>query len=60
MLAKQLNTCMKRLSRILVPLQLRYGHKYGQDTYGYTTQTTMIPMLYELPKLSALPDNEDT
>jgi len=53
-----LNVVMKRLSRILVPLQSTAIGTYGHDPYGYTPQTTMIPCLYELGELSGLPDGE--
>lgn len=53
-----LNRTMKRLSRVLVPLQSSEVGSYGHDTYGYTPQTTMIPCLYDMPKLVGLPDGE--
>ncbi len=53
-----LNRAMKRLSRILVPLQSTAVGTYGHDPYGYTPQTTMIPCLYDLTELSGLPDGE--
>ena len=56
--AKLLNTAMKRLSRVLVPLQSTAIGTYGHDPYGFTPQTTMIPALYEVPDLAALPEGE--
>jgi Peptidase family M28/PA domain len=53
-----LNRTMKRLSRILVPLQSSAIGTYGHDTYGYTPQTTMIPVLYDLNRFEKMPDNE--
>jgi Peptidase family M28 len=53
-----LNGAIKRLSRILVPLQSTAIGTYGHDPYGYTPQTTMIPCLYDLNELAALPDGE--
>jgi hypothetical protein len=53
-----LNRTMKRLSRILVPLQSTAIGTYGHDPYGYTPQTTMIPCLYDLNELSGLPEGE--
>ncbi|MGH8431523.1 MAG: hypothetical protein ACREUF_14090, partial [Solimonas sp.] len=53
-----LNRTMKRLSRILVPLQSTASGTYGHDPYGYTPQTTMIPCLYDLSELAGLPDDE--
>jgi hypothetical protein len=53
-----LNGAMKRLSRILVPLQSTAIGTYGHDPYGYTPQTTMIPCLYDLTELAALGDGE--
>ncbi len=57
--ARLLNRTMKRLSRILVPLQSTAIGKYGHDPYGYTPQTTMIPGLYDVPKLAELEEGED-
>jgi hypothetical protein len=53
-----LNRTIKRLSRILVPLQSSAVGSYGHDTYGFTPQTTMIPCLYDLKQLDQLPDGE--
>jgi Peptidase family M28/PA domain len=53
-----LNRTMKRLSRILVPLQSTAIGAYGHDPYGFTPQTTMIPCLYELNELSGMTDSE--
>jgi hypothetical protein len=57
--AARINACMKRLSRILVPLQSTAAGKYGHDTYGYTPQGTMIPVLYDVPRLAALPEGPE-
>jgi hypothetical protein len=57
-LAVLLNRTMKRLSRIIVPLQSSAIGSYGHDTYGYTPQTTMIPCLYDLSRLEKMPDDE--
>lgn len=56
--ARLLNATMKRLSRILVPLQSTAIGTYGHDPYGFTPQTTMIPCLYEVPELAGLPEGE--
>lgn len=56
--ARVLNGAMKRLSRVLVPLQSTAIGTYGHDPYGFTPQTTMIPCLYDVPALAALPDGE--
>src|ERR1700744_2699560 len=53
-----LNRTMKRLSRIIVPLQSSAIGTYGHDTYGFTPQTTMIPALYDLTRLEKMPDDE--
>ena len=53
-----INRAMKRLSRILVPLQSTAVGTYGHDPYGYTPQTTMIPCLYDLNELAKMPDGE--
>jgi hypothetical protein len=58
--ASALNECMKRLSRRLVPLASTSRGTYGQDPYGYTPQGTMIPALYDVPRLAGLaPDSEE-
>jgi hypothetical protein len=54
-----LNGAMKRLSRILVPLQSTAIGTYGHDPYGYTPQTTVIPCLYDVPRLARTPDGPD-
>src|SRR6202022_547964 len=56
--APLLTGAIKRLSRILVPLQSTAIGTYGHDPYGYTPQTTMIPCLYDLGDLSGLADGE--
>ncbi len=53
--AELLNTCIKRLSRLLVPLASTAKGTYGHDPYGFTPQTTMIPSLFDMPKLGTLP-----
>lgn len=57
--ARQINTTFKRLSRLLVPLQSTVKGTYGQDPYGYTPQTTMIPCLFDVTRLPGLPDGEE-
>lgn len=57
--ARQVNRVLKRLSRLLVPLQSTVKGTYGQDPYGYTPQTTMMPCLYDIPKLATLPEAEE-
>lgn len=57
--ADALNSCMKRLSRALVPLASTSKGTYGHDPYGYTPQGTMIPSLFDVPKYSKLADGED-
>ncbi len=56
--ADALNGCMKRLSRILIPLASTAKGTYGQDVYGYTPQGTMIPSLFDVPALGGLPDGD--
>ncbi|WP_226580371.1 M28 family peptidase [Acuticoccus sediminis] len=57
--ARALNGAFKKLSHMLVTLQSSAKGTYGQDTYGYTPQTTMIPCLYDIPQLGKLPDGEE-
>jgi hypothetical protein len=52
--ADLLNDCMKRVSRLLVPVQSTAIGTYGHDPYGLTAQTTMIPALYDLPELGRM------
>jgi Peptidase family M28 len=53
-----LNDCMKRLSRTLIPLASTAKGAYGHDPYGYTPQGSMIPSLYDVPRLAKLPPGE--
>lgn len=57
--ARVINRTMKRLSRMLVPLQSTAIGTYGHDPYGFTPQTTMIPCLYDIPRLAKLRDGEE-
>lgn len=52
--AETLNACLKRLSRLLVPLASTAKGTYGHDPYGYTPQGSMIPSLYDVPRLPKL------
>ena len=57
--ARILNGTMKRLSRLLVPLMSSAIGKYGHDPYGFTPQTTSVPALYDLARLSKLSEGEE-
>jgi hypothetical protein len=57
--AEVLNGCIMRLSRALVPLASTAKGAYGHDPYGYTPQGTMIPSLYDLPRLAKMADGEE-
>ncbi len=57
--AELLNRCMKRLSRLLVPIQSTAKGTYGHDPYGLTSQTTMIPCLYDVAHLAQLPVDDE-
>lgn len=58
--AELLNACIKRLSRLLVPMASTAKGIYGHDTCAFTPQRTVIPCLYELPNLARLPrDSEE-
>jgi hypothetical protein len=57
--ADRLNACMKRLSRVLVPLASTSKGSYGHDPYGYTPQGSMIPTLYDVPRYAKLGDGEE-
>jgi hypothetical protein len=56
--ARLFNRTMKRISHHLVPLQSTYKGTYGQDPYGYTPQTTMMPCLYDIPRLAKIENGE--
>lgn len=57
--ARRINRAMKRVSRLLVPLMSSAIGKYGHDPYGYTPQGTMIPGLYDVPRVAKLPQGEE-
>jgi hypothetical protein len=57
--ALRLNRCMKRLGRLLIPLESTAIGTYGHDPYGLTSQTTMIPCLYDVPHHAALGEGEE-
>jgi hypothetical protein len=57
--AELLNRCMKRVSRLLVPILSTAKGTYGHDPYGFTPQTTVIPSLYDVPRLATLADGEE-
>lgn len=50
-----LNRALKRLSRVLVPLGGTAAGSYGHDPYGLSAQSTLLPGLYDLPRMKALP-----
>ncbi|HSR13552.1 MAG TPA: M28 family peptidase [Thermodesulfobacteriota bacterium] len=49
------NSTLKALSRILVPLGGTVVGTYGHDPYGLAAQSTLLPGLYDLPRMNALP-----
>ena len=57
--AELLNECMKGLSRELVPIASSAIGSYGQDPYGYTPQTTVIPCLYDALLLRQVDRNSE-
>jgi hypothetical protein len=57
--ALRLNRCMKRLGRLLIPLESTAIGTYGHDPYGLTSQTTMIPCLYDASRMAALAEGEE-
>ena len=50
---------MKRLGRLLIPLESTSVGTYGHDPYGLTPQTTMIPCLYDAPYMAKLPEADE-
>ena len=53
--AYAINRCLKRLSRLLIPIQSTAIGTYGHDMYGYTPQGTVIPCLYDVARLARTP-----
>jgi len=53
--AELLNTCIKRLSRVLLPIASTVKGTYGHDTFSYTPQSTVIPCLYDVARLASTP-----
>jgi hypothetical protein len=49
------NGTLKGLSRILVPLGGTVAGTYGQDPYGLSAQSTLLPGLYDLTRMNSLP-----
>ena len=49
------NNTLKGLSRILVPLGGTVVGTYGHDAYGLAAQSTLLPGLYDLPRMNSLP-----
>jgi hypothetical protein len=46
------NAAVKRLSRLLLPITSTAAGTYGHDPYSYTPQGTVLPALYDAPRLS--------
>ena len=57
--AAAIDSCIKRLSRLLSPTTTTAAGPYGQDPYSYTPQNTMIPCLYDLDHLPGLPEGSE-
>ena len=49
------NGTLKGLSRILVPIGGTVAGTYGQDPYGLSAQSTLLPGLYDLARMNSLP-----
>jgi hypothetical protein len=50
-----INGTLKGLSRIVVPLGGTVAGTYGHDPYGMAAQSTLLPGLYDLPRMNSLP-----
>ena len=50
-----INGTQKGLSRILVPIGGTVVGTYGQDPYGLSAQSTLLPGLYDLARMNSLP-----
>ena len=46
------NECLKRLGRLLLPITTTAKGVYGHDPYSYTPQGTVLPALYDAPRLA--------
>ena len=57
--ASILNSCLKRLSNILIPIQSTVKGVYGHDPYGYTPQLSAIPCLYDTQRLVELTEGSE-
>ncbi len=57
--ATTLNAALKGLSRVLIPLGGTVVGRYGHDPYGLSAQATVLPGLYDLPRVSTLPPTSD-
>jgi len=57
--AQTLNTALKGLSRLVAPLGGTVVGRYGHDPYGLAAQTSVLPGLYDLPRLNSLPASAD-
>ena len=53
--AELLNACIKRLSRVLLPIASTVKGTYGHDTFSFTPQGTVVPCLYDVGKLKQMP-----
>ncbi|MBO0740994.1 MAG: hypothetical protein J2P51_06170 [Hyphomicrobiaceae bacterium] len=53
--AELLNSCIKRLSRLLLTIASTVKGTYGHDTFSFTPQSTMIPCLYDVARLASTP-----
>jgi len=49
------NGALKGLSRVLVPIGGTVAGTYGQDPYGLSAQSTLLPGLYDLARMNSLP-----
>jgi hypothetical protein len=54
-----LNGALKQLSRILIPLGGTTVDRYSHDPYGLSAQATVLPGLYDLPRLNTLPSGSE-
>jgi hypothetical protein len=57
--ALALNRAIKRISRLIVPLMSSYIGKYGHDPYSFTPQSTLMPALYDIERVSKVQAQEE-
>ena len=50
-----INTTVRGLNRLVIPMTNTIKGAYGHDPYGITAQSSVLPALYDVPKFGVLP-----